>query len=131
MPARLVRPLAITLLGAALASCGGDATAPTVRLAHLSNIAAPAGAFPGDTLRVSFDWTPQGACDPLDHIDVRQTSDSASFAVWTRAVGGTCPYVAVIHSFAALVPPPHDVPFTLVFREPGGRDSTRTVAPAP
>lgn len=129
MRARIVHPLAALAAAALIVSCGGS-TAPALRLADIIDISAPGGTFGTDTLHVSFDWLPQG-CGSLDHVDVRETADSASFAVWTRAGSEPCAQLVALHHFAAVVPPPHHVPYTFLFREPGGADSVRVAQPAP
>lgn len=131
MTPRLVRPLArlALLAAAALAACSADTTAPSLRLATITNIVVPDSAGSMDTVLISFDYFPLG-CDPIDHVDERSTYDTVSFAVWTRVRNGPCPLdlIAVAaHPYAALVLPPRPSALTVIFREPDGKDSARVV----
>ena len=109
-----------------------DTTAPiaTYRTAIFNlNVAATASA--ADTVRISFDYA-ISPCSPLDRIDARTTPTSVTFAVWlkptTSQVCIAASVIAVRQTYTYLsLPNSRSSAFSVIFEEPTGGDTTRTV----
>jgi hypothetical protein len=107
-----------------------DSTAPERTLRAIDQIVVPASAAAGDSIHIKFRAS-TAQCD--NDVMVSSTMDEASmrFTV-TGVTGGSCspgypPGVYISPVYEYFVVPPHPVPFTINFAEPGQADSVRVV----
>ena len=130
-----MRQMMLVLLCAVVgaAACSDTtAPAPTRATRRIYNIQVPATASPADSIRLSFDYD-RGSCDSALVVEVRPGGDATRFAVSSFPTKNVCPYnlpVAMIRSpVVYVVAPPHALPYTVTFAEPGEPDSVRVVQP--
>jgi len=126
---RMVLILMSAIVGAAACS---DSTAPkgTRVTRQIYNIHVPAAAALGDSIRLSFNYE-RGACDSAVVVEARPGVGETRFTVSSFQPTGNCPNypslgiipIPVVY----VVAPPHAVPYTLKFAEPGASDSVRVV----
>jgi hypothetical protein len=123
-----------TALLLATSSCH-DGTSPLSPLLRreqrIYGIQVPQRAAVGDTVRISF-HNSSGFCDKGVVFESQLTADGVRFVVSSvpHAVDCIPPGAGAIVQlpFLYVVGPPHVVPFTLRFAEPGEGDSVRVVA---
>ena len=135
---RLMRQFVSILLFAivVVAAACTDSNAPArSRVTQpIFNIKVPAAAGPSDSIRISFNYSP-GACDSALALEVRPSYTEALFAVSSIPTNQVCPYglpiARIVIPVVYVVPPPHALPYTARFAEPGEADSVRVVAAAP
>ena len=107
-----------------------DTTAPrTIRA--IFEIRVPASAAPTDSIRIMFAAN-TSSCDNDVTVSSAMNDTGITLSVWATA-GGSCqsgypPGVFVVPQYSYVVVPPHPVPFTVEFAEPGKPDSVRVVA---
>ncbi len=115
-----------------LAALGCSATtAPQRTLRAIYWIRVPASAAAADSIHISF----VGNTSPCDNdVMVSSTMNDTGMTFSVSAVaGGSCkagypPGVYIPQQYSYIVVPPHPVPFTVRFVEPGQADSVRVVA---
>jgi hypothetical protein len=123
--------LILAIVGAAACS---DSTSPTRARATLPiyNIKVPASAAATDSIRISFNYNRAG-CDSALAVEARPSVTEVRFTASSIPTNEVCPYglpVALnIIPVVFVVPPPHALPYTVRFAEPGEPDSIRIVAP--
>ncbi|HEY6220756.1 MAG TPA: hypothetical protein VIV65_11945 [Gemmatimonadaceae bacterium] len=120
----IVLALSASLVGAV--ACH-DSTAPHRELRAIYEIRVPASAAASDSIHIQFEAR-TGYCD--NNVMVSSTMDATSmrFAITSEPGSGNCPpgvYISPKYSY--VVVPPHSVPFTVHFVEPGAADSVRVV----
>ena len=119
----------------ALAACSdSNAPAPARVTQPIYNIHVPTAAGPSDSIRISFNYSP-GGCDSALALEVRPSYSEARFAVSSIPTNEVCPYglpiASIVIPVVYVVPPPHALPYTVKFAEPGAADSVRVIAVAP
>ena len=107
-----------------------DATAPERTVRAITQITVPVFAAAGDSIHIKFQAVP-GKCD--NDVMVSSTMDEGSMRFMVTGVaGGSCtshypPGVYISPVYQYVVVPPHPVPFTIKFAEPGQADSVHVV----
>lgn len=128
LPRRSVLMVA-ALLG--LAGCK-ESTSPPERFAVLiDSISVPSTAAPSDTVVIGFRY--DAGCGARD-VTLRLKADSMVVAVFAVFPSGglVCPaLLAYAHRTVTLTPSERSQPFTVVFKQPTGADSVRTIRTPP
>jgi hypothetical protein len=115
------------LVGIVAFACTSSTAPIAISRADLFNLQVPSSAAPGDSVHISFDYSPSG-CRPLDHIETQSTAASVTFAVWLRPSVGVCTALAVRQTYAYVsLPNTRTAPFSAVFQQSAGPDSVRVV----
>jgi hypothetical protein len=110
-----------------------DATGPLERQQRsIFAIKVPPEAAFGDTIRISFHYG-ASPCDTGVSFESQLMSDGIRFVVSSVSNGQPCPVALTALDFIQtpflyVVLPPHTVPFTVRFAEPGAADSVRVIA---
>jgi hypothetical protein len=126
---KIVLMLMFAIVGAAACS---DSTAPAPARAarRIYNIKVPPTAAPADSITISFNYDP-GACDSALVVEARPSGGQIRFAVSSIPTNQICafslPVAQIISPFVYVVAPPHSLPYTVKFAEPGEADSVRVV----
>jgi hypothetical protein len=107
-----------------------DTTAPRT-LRAIYQIRVPASAAATDSIHIAF-VANTDVCDNDVMVSSTMNDDGMTFSVSVMA-GGSCqsgypPGVYIQPQYSYVVGPPHSVPFTVGFAEPGQPDSVRVVA---
>jgi hypothetical protein len=125
-----VRRACLVLLIASIASVACETTSPQRVQRHIFGIVVPSQAAVGDSIRIAF-LDDTGPCDTGPRVDTQLANDTLRFAVSSIPKDGSCmtftPGVAVQEPFVYYALPPHPRDLTVVFAEPDGGDSVRTV----
>jgi hypothetical protein len=107
-----------------------DTTAPERTLRAIDQISVPASAAAGDSIHVKF----KASTSPCDgDVMVSSKIDEASIRFTVTSVSGSAcspgypTGVYISPEYQYVVVPPHAVPFTIEFAEPGQADSVRVV----
>jgi len=105
-----------------------DATSPAVPVQrNIYAIQVPQHAALTDTIRIAFQ-DGVGYCDTGAVVESQLMAAGVRFFVSSVPTGGFCPPgVYVRFAFMYTVVPPHPVPFTVLFAEPGEADSVGSV----
>ena len=115
------------MIAACKDSTGPGNNAPYV--ASISQINVPAQAAVFDTIRVDFIYTVRG-CDS-SMVEIRQGGNQVQFTAIGFPTQQFCVQDLIGSSrFHYIVYPPHNVPLSILFTEPTGGDSVRTVTPS-
>jgi len=113
-----------------VASVACETTSPQRVERHIFDIVVPNFAAVGDSIRISF-LDDTGPCDTGPRVDTLLANDTVRFAVSSIPKDGSCmtfvPGVAIQEPFVYYALPPHPRDLTVVFAEPDGGDSVRTV----
>ena len=130
-----MRRMVLMLMSAIVATAAcSDSTAPrgTRVTRQIYNIHVPAAAAAGDSIRLSFNYE-RAPCDSAVVVEARPGGAETRFTVSSFQPAGNCPNVPSIATIPIpvvyVVAPPHAVPYTLKFAEPGAPDSVRVVQP--
>jgi hypothetical protein len=107
-----------------------DTTAPRTRR-EIYQIRVPASAAAADSIHIAFAAN-TGSCDNDVMVSSTMNDTGMTFSV-SALPGGSCqsgypPGVYINPQYSYVVVPPHSVPFTVRFAEPGQPDSIRVVA---
>jgi hypothetical protein len=126
-----VRRACLVLLIASLASVACGTTSPQRVQRRIFNIVVPSQAAVGDSIRIAF-LDDTGPCDTGPRVDTQLANDTLRIAVSSIPRDGSCmtafPGVLVTgQPFVYYALPPHPRDLTVVFAEPDGGDSVRTV----
>jgi len=128
---RIVLMVMSAIVGAAACS-DSNAPAPARVTRRIYNIHVPATAAITDSIPVSFNYEP-GSCDSALVFEARPSGAQVRFAVSSMPTTGVCaqtlPVAMIIYPLVYVVAPPHPVPYTFRFAEPGEADSVRVVQP--
>ncbi|WKW13136.1 hypothetical protein Strain138_002451 [Pseudogemmatithrix spongiicola] len=122
------------LVVAALLCVAGckETTSPAERFAvPIDAISVPNTAAPSDTVVVGFRY--EASCGARE-VTLRLRADSMVVAVFAVFPSGglVCPaLLAYAHRTVTLTPPERSQPFTIVFKQPTGADSVRTIRTPP
>ena len=128
------RFVVMAVFGVVAAAACNDSTAPkAVRATRpIFNIQVPASARATDSIRLSFEYE-RGYCDSALVVEARPGGAETRFAVSSISKTGTCPDALPIANIRIpvvyVVAPPHALPYTAKFAEPGEADSVRVVQP--
>jgi hypothetical protein len=121
----------LVLLSAfALGTSCSDPTSPPVRhQARMFAIQTSPRAAVMDTIHISFQYS-TSPCDTAVVLESQLESDGIRLGISSVGTNNPCPIAvtAVFQPpFLYVVGPPHQVPFTVRFAEPGEADSVRSV----
>jgi hypothetical protein len=128
---RVIRSVLLVTILAGVAC--HDATGPGQRQQRsIFAIKVPPEAAVGDTIRISFHYG-ASPCDTGVSFESQLMNDGIRFVVSSVSSGQACPVALTALDFIQLpflyiVVPPHTVPFTVRFAEPGAADSVRVIA---
>jgi hypothetical protein len=119
------------LFGFMLVAACSDATSPPARhQATIYAIQTPPRAAIMDTIHISFQYS-ASPCDTAVVFESQLMSDGIRLGVSSVGTDRLCP-IAVTQvyrpPFLYVVGPPHQVPFTVRFAEPGEADTVRVIA---
>ena len=108
-----------------------DTTAPRTTLRTISQIRVPASAAATDSIHITF-IANTSTCDNDVMVSSTMNDTGMRFSV-SAMKGGSCqagypPGVYIPPQYSYVVVPPHSVPFSVAFAEPGQPDSVRVVA---
>jgi hypothetical protein len=125
-----VRRACLVLLIVSVASVACETTSPQRVERHIFDIVVPSQAAVGDSIRVAF-LDDTGPCDTGPRVDAHLANDTLRLAASSIPRDGSCmlafPGVVIARPFVYYVLPPHPRDLTVVFAEPDGGDSVRTV----
>ena len=124
--------MVVMVAAIAVAACN-DSNAPSARQQlTIYDIHVPASAGFTDSIHISFSYARAG-CDSAVAVETRPAYDGIRFVVTSMTTDRPCtldlPVASIVQSpIVYVVPPPHAVPFTARFDQPGTADSVRVVA---
>jgi hypothetical protein len=128
---RAVSFLLSTAIGLSVLGCHDTTAPPSQTLREIFQIRVPASAAATDSIHIAFAANTV-SCD--DGVTVSSTMNdtgmtfSVSVAAGASCQSGYAPGVYIQPQYTYVVVPPHPVPFTVGFAEPGQPDSVRVVA---
>lgn len=120
----------LVLLIVSVASVACETTSPQRVQRHIFDIVVPTQAAAGDSIRITF-LDDGGPCDTGPRVDTHLANDTLRITASSIPKDASCilttPGVVTQLPFVYYALPPHPRDLTVVFAEPDGGDSVRTV----
>ena len=128
-----MRPVSLLLssaIGLSALGCHETTAPPAQTLRAVYQIRVPTSAAATDSIHIAFAAN-TSPCDNDVTVSSTMNDTGMTFSVSVMAGGcqsGYAPGVYIQPQYSYVVVPPHPVPFTVGFSEPGQPDSVRVVA---